>query len=120
MKRGEIINLFSIIRDIKNGNLSKEALIKYVMLRIKLKSIADEFEKARTEISDQTKPEDWVEGASTELWDLAFRPIMQKWLDEEVEIDTKIFTQEECADLISSNPDLSGSAIDIIVSALIV
>lgn len=27
--------------------------------------------------------------------------------------------QEECADLISSNPDLNGSAIDFIVSGLL-
>ena len=119
MKRENAVNLYGLIRDIKNSNLSREALIKYIMLRVKLKSLFDEFEKAREEISEQVKPTDWKEGDSMTKWDEAFRPVMQKWLSEEIDIETKIFNQEECADLISSNPDLSGSAIDLIVSELL-
>lgn len=113
------INLYGLIRDIKNSNLSREALIKYIMLRVKLKSLFDEFEKAREEISEQVKPANWKEGDSMKEWDEAFRPVMQKWLSEEIELETKIFNQEECADLISSNPDLSGSTVDAIVSGLL-
>lgn len=113
------INLFDLIRDIKNSNLSREALVKYIMLRVKLKSLFDEFEKAREEISEQVKPAKWKESDGMEEWDEKFRPVMQKWLSEETEIDTKIFSKEECADLISSNPDLSGSVIDLIVSGLL-
>ena len=119
IKKEIAINLFGLIRDIKNSNLSREALVKYIMLRVKLKSLLDEFEKAREEISEQVKPSDWKEGDSMTKWDEAFRPVMQKWLVEEIELETKIFNQEECADLISSNPDLSGSAIDLIVSGLL-
>lgn len=119
LTRNECVNIYSVIRDIKNSNLSREALVKYIMLRVKLKSLFEEFEKAREEISEQVKPANWKEGDSMKEWDEAFRPVMQKWLSEEVDIDTKIFTQEECADLISSNPDLSGSAIDLIVSGLL-
>ena len=119
IKREVAINLFGLIRDIKNSNLSREALVKYIMLRVKLKSLFDEFEKAREEISEQVKPSDWKEGDNMTKWDEKFRPVMQKWLSEEVDIQTKIFNQEECADLISSNPDLSGSAIDLIVSGLL-
>ena len=119
IKKEIAINLFGLIRDIKNSNLSREALVKYIMLRVKLKSLFDEFEKAREEISEQVKPTDWKEGDNMKEWDEKFRPVMQKWLVEEVDINTKIFSQEECADLISSNPDLSGSAIDLIVSGLL-
>jgi len=119
LTRNECVNIYSVIRDIKNSNLSREALVKYIMLRVKLKSLFEEFEKAREEISEQVKPANWKEGDSMKEWDEAFRPVMQKWLSEEVDIDTKIFTQEECADLISSNPDLGGSAIDLIVSGLL-
>ena len=119
IKREVAINLFGLIRDIKNSNLSREALVKYIMLRVKLKSLFDEFENARQEISEQVKPAKWEEGDSMTKWDEAFRPVMQKWLVEDVDIQTKIFNQEECADLISSNPDLSGSAIDLIVSGLL-
>ena len=119
IKKEVAINLFGLIRDIKNSNLSREALVKYIMLRVKLKSLFDEFEKAREEISEQVKPAKWKESDGMEVWDEKFRPVMQKWLSEEVDIQTKIFSQEECADLISSNPDLSGSAIDLIVSGLL-
>jgi hypothetical protein len=119
IKKENAINLFVLIRDIKNSNLSREALVKYIMLRVKLKSLFEEFEKAREEISEQVKPSGWKESDGMKEWDEKFRPVMQKWLSEEVDIDTKIFNQEECADLISSNPDLNGSAIDLIVSGLL-
>ena len=113
------VNLYGLIRDIKNSNLSREALVKYIMLRVKLKSLFDDYEKAREEISEQVKPAKWKEGDNMKEWDEKFRPVMQKWLTEETDIETKIFSQEECADLISSNPDLSGSIIDVIVSGLL-
>lgn len=119
IKKENAINLFVLIRDIKNSNLSREALVKYIMLRVKLKSLFEEFEKAREEISEQVKPSGWKESDGMKEWDEKFRPVMQKWLSEDVDIDTKIFNQEECADLISSNPDLNGSAIDLIVSGLL-
>jgi len=119
IKKELAINLFGLIRDIKNSNLSREALVKYIMLRVKLKSLFDEFEKAREEISEQVKPTGWKESDGMKDWDEKFRPVMQKWLSEDVDIDTKIFSKEECADLISSNPDLSGSVIDLIVSGLL-
>ena len=119
IKKEVAINLFGLIRDIKNSNLSREALVKYIMLRVKLKSLFDEFEKAREEISEQVKPAKWKDSDGMGAWDEKFRPVMQKWLSEEVDIQTKIFNKEDCADLISSNPDLSGSAIDLIVSGLL-
>lgn len=119
IKKEVAINLYGIIRDIKNSNLSREALVKYIMLRVKLKSLFEEFESARVEISEQVKPTDWKESDGMGAWDEKFIPVMQKWLVEEIELETKIFSQEECADLISSNPDLSGSAIDLIVSGLL-
>jgi hypothetical protein len=119
LTRNECINLYSVIRDIKSNGLSKDGLIAYIMLRLKLKEVVEQFEKVRTEIAEQTKPDGWKEGDSMKEWDEAFRPVMQKWLSEKVDIQTKIFNQEECADLISSNPDLNGSAIDLIVSGLL-
>ncbi len=119
IKKEVAINLFGLIRDIKNSNLSREALVKYIMLRVKLKSLFEDYENARQEISEQVKPANWKESDGMGVWDEKFRPVMQKWLSEEVDIQTKIFNQEECADLISSNPDLSGSAIDLIVSGLL-
>ena len=110
--RNEIVSLFLMIREARNGKLSREALVKYVMLRVKMKSLFDEYEKVRQEISEQTKPDDWEEGDSSDRWDKAFRPVMEKWLIEPSGIDTKIFTDEDCADFILSNPDKDGTYID--------
>jgi len=118
MTRNEAVSLFMLIRDIKNGNLSKEALVKYVMLRVKLKALYDEYERVRQEISEQTKPEGWQEGDSQDEWNEAFRPVMEAWLKEPSNIETKIFTESDCADLIMSNPDKNGTFVDVVMEYL--
>ena len=116
--RNEIVSLFMLIRDVKNSNLSKPALVKYVMLRVKLKGLYDEYEKVRQEISEQTKPEGWQEGDSPDAWNEAFRPVLEAWLNEPAEIDTKIFTEEDCADFIMSNSDQPGTFVDVVMEYL--
>lgn len=116
--RNALISLFMLIRDAKNSNLSRPALVKYVMLRVKLKALFDEYEKVRIEISEQTKPEGWKEGDSSEKWDEAFRPVMEEWLKEPAEINTNIFCEDECVDLIISNPDQPGTFADVVVEFL--
>jgi hypothetical protein len=88
------------------------------MLRVKLKSLFDEYEKVRQEISEQTKPEGWQEGDSLDEWNEAFKPVMEAWLNEPAGIDTKIFTDEDCADLIIINPDKNVTFIDVIIEYL--
>ena len=80
--RNEIVSLFMLIRECKNGNLKRDALVQYVMLRVKMKSLFDEYEKVRQEISEQTKPDGWQEGDSLDEWNDAFRPVMEAWLKE--------------------------------------
>ncbi len=118
MTRNEAVSLFMLIRDIKNSNLSREALVKYVMLRVKLKALYDEYERVRQEISEQTKPEGWKEGDAQDEWNEAFRPVMEAWLKEPSNIDTKIFTESDCADLIMSNPDKTGTFVDVVMEYL--
>ncbi len=118
MTRNEAVSLFMMIRDIKNGSLSREALVKYVMLRVKLKALYDEYERVRQEISEQTKPEGWKEGDAQDEWNEAFRPVMEAWLKEPSNIDTKIFTESDCADLIMSNPDKNGTFVDVVMEYL--
>lgn len=118
MTRNEAVSLFMLIRDIKNGSLSREALVKYVMLRVKLKALYDEYERVRQEISEQTKPEGWKEGDAQDEWNEAFRPVMEAWLKEPSNIDTKIFTESDCADLIMSNPDKTGTFVDVVMEYL--
>ena len=118
MTRNEAVSLFMLIRDIKNSNLSREALVKYVMLRVKLKALYDEYERVRQEISEQTKPEGWKEGDAQDEWNEAFRPVMEAWLNEPADIDAKIFTESDCADLIMSNPDKTGTFVDVVMEYL--
>lgn len=118
MTRNEAVSLFMLIRDIKNGSLSREALVKYVMLRVKLKAIYDEYERVRQEISEQTKPDGWQEGDSPDAWNEAFRPVMEAWLNEPADVETKIFSESDCADLIMSNPDKNGTFVDVIMEYL--
>ena len=118
MTRNEAVSLFMLIRDIKNGSLSRDALVKYIMLRVKLKGLYDEYERVRQEISEQTKPEGWQEGDSQDAWNEAFRPVMEAWLKEPSNIETKIFTESDCADLIMSNPDKNGTFVDVVMEYL--
>jgi hypothetical protein len=118
LTRNEIVTLYSVIRDIKSGELKKEVFIKYIMLRVKIKALVEDFEKAREEISAQTKPEGWVDGDCRKEWDRAFQPVMAEWLAVETDIDTRILTFEECCDLIKGNPELVGSEGDVIVGVM--
>ena len=118
MTRNEAVSLFMLIRDIKDGSLSREALVKYVMLRVKLKAIYDEYERVRQEISEQTKPEGWKEGDAQDEWNEAFRPVMEAWLNEPADVETKIFSDSDCADLILSNPDKNGTFVDVVMEYL--
>ena len=112
MKRETIINLYSIIRELKATNLSSEARKKYTLLRIELVKIFKEFEEAKTEIAEQTKDED------NEKWNKDFSAIIMEWLSKEIDLDTKIFTVEDYVDFISSN-DLAGVVEDIIANLMI-
>lgn len=116
--RNELVSLFMLIRESKNSGLSRPALVKYVMFRVKLKGLFDEYEKVRQEISEQTKPEGWQEGDSPDEWNEAFRPVLEAWLNEPANIDTKIFSEEDCADFIMSNPDQPGTFVDVIMEYL--
>lgn len=119
MTKGEAIDFYDAIMKLKNGELNKEASVKYVLLRIKLKNLFDEFEKAKIEASDQTKPEGWKEGDSLEEWNKRFQPVIKAWLNEETDIDTHIFNISECDDFSSSNPEITGMKKDIILQNLL-
>ena len=116
--RGQIVALYAIIRDLKASELNKEAFVKYMMLRVELKAVFDEFEKAREEFSAQTKPEGWQEGDCTKEWEKMYQPLAAGYLKKETDIDTRIFTIDECIALIRSNPEVSGSVGDVIVEMM--
>lgn len=115
LTRNECVNLYSVIRDIKSNGLSKDGLISYIMLRLKLKDVVEQFEKVRTEIAEQTKPDGWKEGDSTEEWDKSFAPVMDKWLQEKTDIESNTLSMDDCAAIVSANSELVGRQIDVIV-----
>ena len=118
LTRNECINLYYAIRDIKSGGMSKDGLIAYIMLRLKLKDVAEQFNVVRQEVAEQTKPQDWNEGDSTEEWDKAFVPVMDKWLREKTEINSHVLEMDDCIALVNANTEMAGRQIDIIVEYL--
>ena len=118
MKRKDAVELYSLLRELRNGGMSKESLTAYILMRIKLKSIFDEFEKARQEISEQTKPDDWKDGDASAKWNEAFQPVIEKWLSEEVDIKTNVLSASDLVDIISKN-DLTGGIQDFLFETLV-
>ena len=119
MKRKEAVELYAVLREIKSGLMNKEALVSFILMRMKLKGVFDEFEKARVEISEQTKPEEYKDGDSTADWDKAFRPVMDKWLEEEVgEIDTYVLSTNDFAEIVIKN-DLAGGVQDLLFERIV-
>ena len=119
MTKKQAVELYAILRELKNGSMSKEGLTSFILMRLKLKTIFDEFEKTRIEISSQTKPEDFKEGDNTEKWDSLFQATMAKWLSENADIDTEVLSQTEYIDLIHSN-DLNGWMQDTLFENLVI
>ena len=116
--RGDMLILYQAIKNVKSGSLTKESMLKYIKLRLSLIDVATEFDKMREEISNQTKPNDWKEGDSTQEWDKKFQEIMNNLAIEPYELNTHIFTEDECIDLIMSNPELTGGVQDMIMYKL--
>ena len=100
MTRNDVINLYSVIKNINAANLNKDSLVNFILLRVKLKDIGMEFDKVRQDVADQTKPKDWKEGDDMTEWNNLFQPILTEWLKEEVDLDVRILSPEDLADLL--------------------
>lgn len=112
MKRREVIDLYSVLKELKSASISKEGLVELILMRVKLRKIFDEFEKTRVDISEQTKPENFKDGDNPKNWEKAFKPVMDKWLEEDIEeIDTKVLTPIDFSEIVIIN-DLIGSVQD--------
>ena len=113
MKRKDAVELYSVLKDLRNGAMSKEGMTDYILMRLKLKKVYDEFEQARIEISEQTRQD------GIDKWNEAFTPIMERWLSEETElIETKVLSQSDFVELVSKN-DLIGIIEDNLYTLLI-
>ena len=100
MTRNDVINLYSVIKNINAANLNKDSLVNFILLRVKLKDIGMEFDKVRQDVADQTKPKDWKEGDDMTEWNNLFQPILTEWLKEKVDLDVRILSPEDLADLL--------------------
>lgn len=119
--RRTLVNLYLSLLEFKNGGIDKEAFIKLILLRVKLKDIYDGFETIRKEVVDQTKPEDWKEGQDTKEWDKKYSSVIEAYLDEEIELgsDLKILTLEECADFLLHNTTVNSVHGDAVTKYLV-
>ena len=114
MTQKNAVELYTILKELKNGSMSKEGITAFILMRLKLKAVFDSFELARQEISEQTKPEN----GDTEEWNAAFQPVIEKWLSEEVDIKTNVLTASDLVDIISKN-DLTGGVQDFLFETLV-
>ena len=113
MKRQDAVELYIVLKDLRSGSMTKEGLTEYIMMRLKLKKVYDDFEQARIEISEQTKNED------KDIWNKTFIPVMNKWLSEEIEtIKTGILDQSDFVELVIKN-DLTGIIEDNLYNKLV-
>ena len=44
MTKKQAVELYSILRELKNGSMSKEGMSSFILMRLELKSIHDSFE----------------------------------------------------------------------------
>ena len=119
MTKRQAVELYAILRELKNGSMSKEGASSFILMRLKLKPIFDEFESAKIDISKDTKPEDFKEGDDTSEWNTIFQSTINNWLNEEIEdVDTNVLSKEDFVELVSKN-DLVGWMQDNLFEKLI-
>lgn len=135
--RNELVNLYSILRNLDSSTLEREARKNYILLKVRLDALFEEFEVARTKISEETKPkletvkaefkkrkkadkkfdvEAIVEGGEEfqVIWNEEFEPVILEWLSEEVDVNTKIFDAEAYAEFIIAN-DIKDPQIEAVI-----
>ena len=112
MTRKNAVELYSVLKDLRNGAMSKDGLTDYILMRLKLKKVFDEFEQARADISVQTKSD------NADEWQRSFMAVIDKWLSEHEDIDTHVISQDDFIELVSKN-DLTGIIEDNIYTLLI-
>ena len=118
MTRKQAVELYTILKELKNGSMSKEGLSAFILMRLKLKAIFDEFETIKIDISKETKPEDFKEGDDITEWNNRFQSTLGKWLNEDIEnIETNILSNDDFMELITKN-DLVGWIQDILFEKL--
>ena len=118
MTRKQAIELYTILRELKNGSMSKEGISSFILMRLKLKVIFDEFETIKIDISKETKPEDFKEGDDITEWNNRFQSTLGKWLNEDIEnIETNILSNDDFMELITKN-DLVGWMQDTLFEKL--
>lgn len=82
----------------KSGAMTREGLTVYILMRVRLRDVFDDFEKARAEIYEMTRHDDLGE------WNEQFVPIMEKWLNEETDtIETNVLSQTDFIELVANN-----------------
>lgn len=119
--RSEAIGIYNIILNLEGGGLSREAMCKYMPLRMKLKQLSADFEELRQETVKQCKPAglDEVEGIDKETMQKQYNEdvnaVLGDWMKEKCGIDLQVFSMEEALDLIMYNKNLKGSEADFIV-----
>ena len=119
MTRKEAIDLYTSIASVSVSDLSSEAFIAAVKPRVKMLKLHEEYGKVQKELSEATKPKGYKEGDATDKWDKKYGEAMQSWLDEEVDIDTRVWSAEDVDALRKANKDTKGVVWDLILNHML-
>ena len=101
MKRIEVLNLYNLVKDLELPEI--ENYSEFVLTMVKLMNIYTEFETTKQQISEQTKPKNWKQDDDPEEWQAKFESVINKWLNEDIDINIKILNNDDLTTIFKVN-----------------
>lgn len=112
MNVDKAFSLYEVLEKCKSNALETEAISKYIKIKLALKKFVEDINEKRALIAEETKCED------EEEWNSKFQKVFLEYVKSPVEIETKVFSIEEVATLISKS-DLSGAEESLVIGCFV-
>ncbi len=109
MKKIEALKLFRVLSAITSSSLEKEDKIKLILLRIKLRNIAEEYDQLVEEFKNVNSETDM---------DVPFPDVVTSWGNGLLDIDSNVLSQYAVVSMLQEN-NLVGVDEDILFTYLI-
>lgn len=117
MLNNDLLVLRSVISKIKIGKLDNDLLRSFIKLSVALNKLNVDFETRRNELAQEAAEakgynlQTLTSDQNNELVNI-ISPILNEFLVQETNLDTKIFTWEELCDSILNNPENTNLSVD--------
>lgn len=113
MKRIEILTINNILAKLKQCPLQKDAFFKFIRMKATLSKEQQELESVQKQFQEDTKPEELKDESVkhseektkelTNEWNKNLNDMFMRYLNEDLDIDSKILTEDEVFQIIESN-----------------